>query len=126
MRNMFGIEMINGVASRGGVTPFQDSDDVVGETQGDALGYGVRHRWCDIYSAPMVHPSASPGQRPGFLSRPWINALKGRNPEADDHFVGVNKMTPATLSLNPLAPNNEARELEARIAENVAEILETA
>jgi DNA-damage-inducible protein D len=37
-----------------------------------------------------------------------------------DHFVDVNKMVPA----DPLGINTEARELEARIAENVMELLE--
>lgn len=45
---------------------------------------------------------------------------------SEHHFVGVNKMIPATPSLNPITLNNEACELEARIADNVAELLESA
>jgi hypothetical protein len=41
-----------------------------------------------------------------------------------DHFVGVNKMVPAAHSERCAGINAEARELEERIAENVAEILE--
>ena len=37
-----------------------------------------------------------------------------------DHFVGVSKMVPARL----LEMNTEARELEAKIAENFVELLE--
>lgn len=37
-----------------------------------------------------------------------------------DHFVGVSKMVP----VGPLRMNAEARELEAKIAENVVELLE--
>ena len=40
------------------------------------------------------------------------------------HFVGVNKMIAVGRSENPETRNNEARELEARIAENVEELLE--
>lgn len=37
-----------------------------------------------------------------------------------DHFVGVSKMVPAVI----LGINAEAREIEEKIAENVAELLE--
>ncbi len=69
MRNMCGIEMINGRIGGEGVTPFQGSDHVVGKTQGDALGYGVLHLWCDRSSAPKVHPPVSPRQRSGAIAR---------------------------------------------------------
>lgn len=55
------------------------------------------------------------------------NPLDFQCPAASEHhFVGVNKIVPATHSLNPVTLKSDARELEARIAENVAEILETA
>ena len=41
-----------------------------------------------------------------------------------DHFVGVNKMVPAAHSERWAGINAEARELEAKIAENVVELLE--
>jgi len=41
-----------------------------------------------------------------------------------DHFVGVSKMVPAAHPEKCAGINAEARELEARIAENVVELLE--
>jgi hypothetical protein len=41
-----------------------------------------------------------------------------------DHFAGVNRMVPAAHSERRHGINAEARELEARIAENVVELLE--
>lgn len=45
---------------------------------------------------------------------------------ATDRFVGVNKMVPALSPENPETINHQPRELEARIAENVAEVIENA
>lgn len=42
----------------------------------------------------------------------------------EHHFVGVNKMVPAGHSESCAGINAEARELEAKIAENVVELLE--
>jgi hypothetical protein len=41
-----------------------------------------------------------------------------------DHFVGVNKMVPAGGSERCVGGIAEAREIEEKIAENVAELLE--
>ena len=53
------------------------------------------------------------------MTRMTLEILNSRRLFAD-HFVGVNKMVPPCK----LGMNTEARELEAKIAENVVELLE--
>ena len=51
-------------------------------------------------------------------------AIYQRFANFEHHFVGVNKMVPAAHSERRAVINAEVRELEARIAENVVELLE--
>ena len=88
------------------------------ESQGDALGYGVNAPLARWNPRPTGAKPISSGQRSGFWISPRIRALKGRHPEAADHFANPNQMVKYT--------HPEVREPEERIAENVTEILETA
>jgi len=51
-------------------------------------------------------------------------AVYQRFANSEHHFVGVNKMVSAAHSEGCTGINAEARELEAKIAENVVELLE--
>ncbi len=51
-------------------------------------------------------------------------AVLQRFANIEHHFVGVNKMVPAGQLERCVGLNAEARELEAKIAENVVELLE--
>ena len=54
---------------------------------------------------------------------PDVRKMVSRSPLLD-HFVGVSKMVPAGHSERCAGINAEVRELEAKIAENVVELLE--
>ena len=90
-------------------------------------------RWdavCVSFGDPVVSPAGA-GSTTGYRLR----SLRDQDGPAasEHHFVGVNKMVPAGhpqegagIHLKSGSLNNQAREFESRIAENIVEILETA
>ena len=89
----------------------------------------LRDAVCVSFDGPVVSLCSTTGYRLGTrwdhrdypISNhfPDVRKMVPRRRFADQ-FVGINKMVPAGL----LGMNAEARELEAKIAENVVELLE--